>query len=126
MSVSARDLETGAAQSITVSASSSLTESEIQQMIEENRDYLMDLKQGEELEKSRAHIRAQIREIESLLHYEPVGGADAVVVDARGKVSAAVELARDTLESRDLAKMLATQQALGNALQAFKQVLSPG
>lgn len=125
VSVSARDLETGAAQSITVSASSSLTESEIQQMIEENKDYLMDLKQDEELEKSRAQIRAQIRQIQALLDDEAGAEADALVSDARVKVAEAVGLAQDALEGRDLEHMLATEEALGSALHAFRQVLSP-
>src|SRR5690554_2262863 len=52
VSVQARDLETGKEQSITVTATSGLTEEEIQNMIEENQDYLVELKRDEEVERA--------------------------------------------------------------------------
>jgi molecular chaperone DnaK len=125
VSVSATDLETGIEQSITVSASSSLTESEIQQMIDENQDYLMDLKQSEELERSRAHIRTLIRQIEGLMDAAADVGSDPIIVGARGKAGEAVGHARSALEGRDLGKMIATGEALERALDAFRQVLEP-
>ena len=64
VSVSAQDVDTGLEQSITVTATSGLTEDEIQNMISENEGYLMQLKEGEDLERHRANIRKTIREYE--------------------------------------------------------------
>jgi molecular chaperone DnaK len=50
VSVSAKDLETGQQQAITVTATSGLTEDEIKRMMEENREYLVDVRTNEELE----------------------------------------------------------------------------
>ena len=48
MSVSARDLATGKEQSITVNATGTLSEEEIQQIIEEHELYEVALKDGDE------------------------------------------------------------------------------
>lgn len=125
VSVSATDLETQVEQSITVSASSSLTEAEIQQMIDENQDYLMDLKQGNELENNRAYIRGVIRKIEALMDAQAAGDAEPIVVEARRNASQAVEHARAALSDDDLAKLIATADALERAHVAFREVLEP-
>ncbi|MFP4597809.1 MAG: molecular chaperone DnaK [Persicimonas sp.] len=123
VSVSATDLDTGTEQSITVTASSSLTEEEIRQMIDENEDYLMELKQGEELEKHRAHIRKTIRNIQELIDQAEQGDASGVTAGAREKAAEAIDRAREALENRDLQAMAATGEALDRALQAFKGVV---
>jgi molecular chaperone DnaK len=51
VSVSAKDLDTGQEQSITVTASSGLTEQEIQWMVDASQDYEVELKTREELEE---------------------------------------------------------------------------
>jgi len=123
VSVSATDLETQIEQSITVSASSSLTESEIQQMIDENADYLMDLKQGNELENGRARIRGFIRELEALMRDSDDIFSDAIVTEARAKASEAVEHARAALSGTELDSILTTGDALELAVQAFSEVV---
>jgi molecular chaperone DnaK len=122
VSVSATDLDTGIEQSITVTASSSLTEEEIRDMIEENQDYLMELKQGEELEKHRAHIRKTIRKIEKLMDQIPEGSSD-LASGARQKAGEAISKARESLENQNLEAMVATGEALDRALQAFRGVV---
>src|SRR5262245_23405914 len=53
VSVSAKDLETGLKQAITVTATSGLTEEEIRRMMAESRDYMLDQKANEEFEKKK-------------------------------------------------------------------------
>src|SRR5262249_37231326 len=47
VSVSAKDLETGLQQSITVTATSGLTEDEIRRMVEASKDYMVEVRTGE-------------------------------------------------------------------------------
>ena len=67
VNVSACDLETGQEQSITLVASSGLTEEEIGRMAGENRDYLLALKQEETTEKARQELEKLVDLGESLL-----------------------------------------------------------
>src|SRR5262244_3400337 len=53
VSVSAKDLETGLQQSIMVTATSGLTEDEIRRMVEANKDYMLEVRSGEEFEKHK-------------------------------------------------------------------------
>jgi molecular chaperone DnaK len=122
VSVNAEDIETGKAQSITVTASSGLTEEEIHNMIEENQDYLMQLKEGEELEKYRAKIRKIARELSSMID-ENSDDASDLVSSARERAKEAVENARETLEDEDMETMAAASDALERAYNAFKGVI---
>ena len=66
VSVSAKDMETGQQQSITVTATSGLTEDEIRRMIEENKDYLLELRESEEFERDKQAVEKMIEEVEKL------------------------------------------------------------
>jgi molecular chaperone DnaK len=121
VSVSATDLDTGKEQSITVTASSSLTEDEIKAMIEENEDYLMELKQGEELEKHRAHVQKTIRDLEKMVDNVDESRFDEDHLDkARDEANAAVDEARRALEGQDIEQMIQTGEAVEQALQTFR------
>ncbi|MEM1349365.1 MAG: Hsp70 family protein, partial [Myxococcota bacterium] len=119
VSVHAKDLETGKEQSITVMATSGLTEDEIQGMIQENEDYLVSLKEGEALELERARLTKLIREVERLVaRLDRSTGAE--VRDACESANAAVHNARGALSSRDFSQV---RQAL-DALDRAHEVLS--
>jgi molecular chaperone DnaK len=121
VSVSATDLDTGKEQSITVTASSSLTEDEIEAMIEENEDYLMELKEGEELEKHRTHVQKTIRDLEKMVeNVDESDFDDGEIEDAREEANAAVDKARRALEGQDIEQMIETGEALDQALQTFR------
>jgi molecular chaperone DnaK len=123
VSVHAKDLETGKAQSITVTATSTLTEDEIQAMIEENQEYLVELKKGEALEEHRANVRKTIREIEKLITqvngYEGVGSTD-LLLQLRDKASSAVDKARKTLDNGNEQALELAHELLEQTLQSFK------
>ena len=70
VSVSAKDLETDRRQSIVVTASSGLTEEEIQNMADHNEDYLVAAAAGEKFDKMRSEAEALCGEVQRLV--EPV------------------------------------------------------
>jgi molecular chaperone DnaK len=123
VSVSATDLETGKEQSITVTASSDLTEEEIEQMIQENEDYLMEVKKGEELEDRRADVRKAVRKIEKLVEQAGQPQGDAELADqARQKASDAISQARDRVDEAGLDELSEIQQTLERAHEACRGV----
>jgi len=67
VSVSAKDLDTGQEQSITVTASSGLTEQEIQWMVDRSREYEIELKSRTDLEKACSKLEGELTKIEKAL-----------------------------------------------------------
>lgn len=122
VSVFAKDLDTGKEQSIQVTATSGLTEDEIQAMIAENEDYLLQLKEGEDLERHRAAIRKTLREMEKLIG-DGKSSSDTLVKQATGRAEEAAANARGALESSSVAELSSTKEALERAFHAFKGVV---
>ncbi len=120
VSVFAKDLETGKEQSITVSATSGLTEDEIESMVAENEDYLVELQRGEEVESQRARIRKSIREIESLLDKGADVGDTDIVEKLKQKASSVVDDARESLESTDADDLATAGEDLEKVLQSVR------
>ncbi len=67
VSVSAKNLETGLQQSITVTATSGLTDEEIKKMAAESSDYAVTVKQSDAFEQEKAQVEAIVRDIEGIL-----------------------------------------------------------
>ncbi len=125
VSVQARDLETGKEQSITVTATSGLTEEEIQNMIQENQDYLVELKKGESIEERRASIRRAIREFERFsaqIEQDPAHQSD-IFRQLHSHTARAVEQAQNALNDSNLDALSATDESLQRALQSFKALI---
>src|SRR5262250_1406455 len=103
VSVSAKDLETGLQQSITVTATSGLTEEEIRRMVEESKDYLLDQKASEEFERHKQSAEKLIDEIEGLFPRveQAIAGSD-FGQDAVKKARSVIDRARQGIEGRDL------------------------
>ena len=120
VSVQARDLETGKEQSITVTATSGLTEEEIQNMIEENQDYLVELKRDEELERVRGQIRKSVRELEKFTERTISNGDGHLLEHLRERVTRSVEQARQALDSKDTARLTTTADEIQQVLQSVK------
>ncbi len=124
VSVSARDLETGLAQSITVTATSGLQEEEIEAMIEENADYLVSVKQTEDFENQRASVRRTIREVEKLLPtVREVMEGSTLGKDALKKAQDALDRAKEALEGKDLDQLVATGEALNRTYTVFQGIV---
>ncbi|MBI5479807.1 MAG: molecular chaperone DnaK [Deltaproteobacteria bacterium] len=125
VSVSAKDLETGLKQSITVTATSGLTEDEIRRMIDDNRDYLLEMRAGEEFEKQKQAAEKLIDEIDRLFPKveEIIAGSD-FGQDAVRKAKSVLERARAAIESRDGQSVTDSMEALTRTLNMFKGVVS--
>jgi molecular chaperone DnaK len=120
--VSARDVDTGQQQSITVTATSGLTEDELRRILDEQLDDLLEKKvSAGEWEERGEQARATIREIEALVPAVQAAlertrfGKDAVQ-----KAEGVLARARGALESHDLAGLAREQDALERTLQLFK------
>src|SRR5687767_8541152 len=95
VSVHAKDLETGQAQSIQVTATSGLTQDEVKNMMSSAQDYLVERRSDEQFEGAKQEAETLIAEIERLFPdvERVVGGAD-FGRDAMAKAKRIVEGAR--------------------------------
>ncbi len=120
--VSARDVDTGQQQSITVTATSGLTEEELRRIMDERVDDLLARKQSTvEFEQARERASAVMREIEALVPAVQAAlerskfGKDAVQ-----KAEGVMARVRAAIEARDGAELAASEEALERTLQLFK------
>lgn len=125
VSVAAKDKETGQEQSITVTATSGLTEDEISQMIDENRDLLVGRREDEEVEKARQQAERLIEEIEKLFPRveEVIAGSD-FGQDAMRKARAVLQRATAAIEMKDVQAVQESIEALTRTHNMFKGVVS--
>jgi len=123
VSVSAKDLETGLEQSITVTATSGLTEDEIKRMAEEAAHYAVDVKQNEALEKLKAEIDAVIRDVETILPQVQsfMSGSD-FGKEALAKAEGALVRAKAGSDARDMEQMKAAREPLERTLRMLRGV----
>jgi molecular chaperone DnaK len=120
--VSARDVDTGQEQSITVTATSGLTEDELRGILDEQLDDLLERKAtAGESDDRRGRAAAAVREIEAL-----VPAVEAALArtrfgrDAVQKAEAVLARARAALDAQDHAALLREEEALERTLQLFK------
>ena len=125
VSVKAKDMETALEQSITVTATSGLTEDEIHKMIDANKDYMLEVRSGQEFEKHRHSAEKILDEIELLFPQvtEIISGSD-FGQDAVKKARGVCERARQAISARDSAQLIETTEALTRTLNMFKGVVS--
>ncbi|WP_373048926.1 molecular chaperone DnaK [Vulgatibacter sp.] len=124
VSVSAQDRDTGLQQSIQVTATSGLTEEEMQLIIEEQKDYLVEQKQSEESERRRAEVRNLLREVESVFpSVREIMQGSEFGNDAISKAERTLSRARDAVAGRDLEAMMASSEQLERTLALCKGLL---
>ena len=125
VSVKAKDLETGLEQSITVTATSGLTEEEIRGMIEANKDYMVEVRSGQEFEKFRHDAEKILEEIDGLFPRvsDIISGSD-FGQDAVKKARSVCERARAAIAAKDVKQLQETTEALTRTLNMFKGVVS--
>jgi molecular chaperone DnaK len=125
VSVSAKDLETGQKQSITVTASSGLTDEEIRKMAEESQDYLVDRRSSEEFESARQEAERIIRELERMF-----GDVERMVMgsefgqEALSKARDIIVRAREAISDQDLGRLSEEIETLKRTQKMFKGVLA--
>jgi molecular chaperone DnaK len=125
VSVQAKDMETGQQQSITVTATSGLTEDEIRRMVEENKDYLLEMRDSEEFEKEKQQVEKMVGEIEKLFpDVEDIIAGSDFGQDAVKKARLVLERARGAIASKEKQAVVDTKEALARTLNMFRGVVS--
>jgi molecular chaperone DnaK len=126
--VSARDVDTGQQQSITVTATSGLTEEELRRIMDDRVDDLLTRKQSTaEYDLARERASATVREIESLVPAVQAAlerskfGKDAVQ-----KAEGVMARVRQAIQAKDTAELAASAEPLERTLQLFKGLAGQG
>ncbi len=124
VSVHAKDLETGKAQSITVTSTSGLTQDELESMMTDARDYAVTRRSDEELERAKQEAETLIAEIDRLFPKveEVVAGSD-FGRDAIEKARAVVERAQQLIARGDADGLKEQVDALARTQRMFKGVV---
>ncbi len=121
VSVSAKDLETGRRQSIVVTATSGLTEEEIERMAEENRDYLLAAAEDEQFDKTKSSAQALMGEIRNLMPtVQEVIAASSFGGDAVQKAEASMRRAERAIERHDQVKLNESLEGLKRTQTTFR------
>ncbi|HSD20414.1 MAG TPA: molecular chaperone DnaK [Anaeromyxobacter sp.] len=126
--VSARDVATGQRQSITVTATSGLTEEELRRILDEQLDEQLQRKQStREIEERRRSVARMVEEIEALVPAARAAldrtrfGGDAV-----RKAEAVLARARSAMASRDVDALAAEAEPLERTLALFQGLAAGG
>ncbi|MFT5355693.1 MAG: molecular chaperone DnaK [Polyangiales bacterium] len=124
VSVHAKDKETGKEQSITVTATSGLTNDEIDVMMEEAQDYAVARREDEVMEGTKQEAETLIAEIERLFpEVEAVVAGSDFGRDAIDKARVNVERARALMERGDGAGLKEHLDSLARTQRMFKGVV---
>jgi molecular chaperone DnaK len=122
--VSARDLQTGQRHSITVTATSGLTEEELRRILDENLDEALERKQlVTEFERHRESAEAAMKEIEALVPAVTEALARSRFgKDAVEKAVGVIKRVKQAVAARDAAALQANEEQLDRTLQLFKSL----
>lgn len=124
VAVSAKDVETGLSQSITVTATSGLTQEEITRMASESRDYMVGRKAEEDAAAAAQEVESLSAEIERLLpQVEEVVQGSEHAADALAKAREVVRSARQAALGGSDSAVKEAQESLRRTLRMFKAVL---
>jgi len=124
VSVHAKDVETGKEQSITVTATSGLTEEEIDDMMVDASDFAITRREDEATEQIRQEAETIIAEIERLFpEVESIVAGSDFGRDAIDKAKGVVDNARTLLEHGDMAGLKEELESLGRTQRMFKGVV---
>jgi molecular chaperone DnaK len=125
VAVKAKDLETGQAQSIEVTASSGLTEDEIKNMVKNAEGYMVERRTDEEFEGAKQRAETLIDGIESLLpDVERVVGTADFGRDAISKARTVLEQTKSAIERKNTDQVKGQVELLERTERMFKGVVS--
>jgi molecular chaperone DnaK len=124
VSVHAKDLETGKAQSITVTSTSGLTQDELSAMMTDAKDYAVSKRADEEMERAKQEAETLIGEIQKLFPKveEVVAGSD-FGRDAIEKARAVVDRAQQLIAQGNADGLREQIDALARTQRMFKGVV---
>ncbi len=121
LKVSARDMDTGEQQSITVSAYSYLTDKEIQGMIEDNREYALEQEYDDQLSRVRSNVESMVYYIETVMpNLADQFDKSEESRKAFDRIRKVVGTAKSAIESEDLQQMV----ELETYLKKTREILS--
>ncbi len=124
VSVFAKDLDTGKEQSITVTASSGLTEDEISAMMDDANDYAVARKADEEIEGAKQEATILVAEIEKLFpEVEKVVAGSDFGREALDKARVVIARAQTLMDRGDAASLKEHIDALQRTQRMFKGVV---
>jgi molecular chaperone DnaK len=123
--VTGKDLQTGRSQTISVVAASQLTEDEVLSMMAEHQDYLMEVRQGDNVESMREDLRKMIREMERLIpQVELIMGGSQLGADALEKARSVASSAKVVLESGRADRLQESIDSVRRTLDKFRKIAS--
>jgi molecular chaperone DnaK len=122
--VSARDVDTGTRQSITVTSTSGLSEEELKKMTEQNAEYMVAVKNDQRFEELRGEVEPLLKECDALAAQfrAAVAGSD-YGLDIAEKAARAAETARSAIKARDYNQLSASKESLERSVQIFRAVV---
>ncbi len=127
VSVNAKDLENGQAQSIQVTATSGLTQDEVRSMMHDAADYMVERRSDEAFEGVRQNIETLVSQVETMFpEIERVVGGSDFGRDALSKAKAVVFHARDAVVRKDATLCKEQVEMLERTIRMFKGVVSRG
>lgn len=127
VSVKAKDLETGQAQSIQVRASSALTETEISAMIESAKDYMVERRSDEEFERAKQQAETLMAEIERMFpDVERIITSSDFGRGAISKARSVLEKSREVIRRKETQAVKDQVEGLARTQRMFKGVVSRG
>jgi molecular chaperone DnaK len=127
VSVHAKDLETGQAQSIQVTATSGLTQDEIRNMMDHAREYMVERRTDEHFEAARQEAETLISDVERMFpEIERVVGTADFGRDAIAKARSVLEKARAAIVSKNTDAVKEQIEQLLRTQRMFRGVVSRG
>jgi molecular chaperone DnaK len=123
VSVSARDKGTGREQSIQVTATSRMSEEELQKVLQANEEFAVAEKNNEAFQALRTEVERYLREIDGLLpRVRDFLSASEFGQDALKKVETQTERARRAIQMQDIMALKDVREKLERASQMLKGV----
>jgi molecular chaperone DnaK len=126
VSVSALDVQTGARQSITVTASSGLTEDEIKRAEEANADWMLGQKEDPQFQERKTRAEELFREFEALWPRLTRAAQDGLGQEPVQRAQAALSIARLQVAQRESDGLAASIDRLERMLGALKGAVERG
>jgi molecular chaperone DnaK len=111
LNVSAKDKGTGKSQSITITASSKMSEDEIQQKVREAESHAEEDRRFKELTEAKNQAEALIYQTEKLLEEN-----EAVIGDLKSRILEKISELRSAVEAEDLNRIKSASEALQKSL----------
>jgi len=111
INVSAKDKGTGKSQSITITASTKMSEDEINQKVREAERYAEEDQKFKELTEAKNHAEALIYQTEKLLKEN-----ESVIGDLKSNILEKVSDLRSAMESDDVVRIKSSMETLQNSL----------